>query len=235
MTNFATLPSPKSRLPTSTIIFTLDRTFHPRHALQRTFFSQSPSLRSRRCSSTRQVHPFSSRPENAGGCGGAGWGVFALYIDLGDDLASVSRPIYILATPALSPSLSQISFASLLRSRTRIVALLVAVAESEKSIQYHNGSPVTFSAGIHVLSFLEDFSVRHSRISTIGIDQSQPTSCFLANFTSSLIDLIPQASSLSTTAKAPQRPWNFSPGSFLRLARLFAPGHHFLPQDLVDH
>jgi hypothetical protein len=53
---------------------------------------------------TRQVHPFPSRSESAGG-------FFTL------------------------PS-SQILFASLLRSRTRIVALLVAVAES---IQYHIG------------------------------------------------------------------------------------------------
>jgi hypothetical protein len=138
---------PPSQVPT----FNLDHHlhsrshFHPRHALQRTFFSQSPSLRSRRCPSPRQVHPFSSRSENAGGCGGAEWGVLALYIDLGDDLASVSRhPIYILATPALLPSLSQISFASLLCSRTRIVALLVAVAESESqcSITMGSRSPV---------------------------------------------------------------------------------------------
>jgi hypothetical protein len=131
-----------------------------------------------------QVHPFSSRSESVGGCGG--WDVFALYIDhLGDDLASVScHSIYILATPALSPSPSQVSFASLLRSWARIVALLMS-RKSQYSITMGHRSPVTFSTGI--------MSCLFGRLQyCASLKESQPTPCFLANFTSSLIPQVYQ-------------------------------------------
>jgi hypothetical protein len=48
--------------------------------------------------------------------------------------ATASRQFYILATPALSPSLALKYYLPRFSARTRMVALLVAVAESEKSI-----------------------------------------------------------------------------------------------------
>jgi hypothetical protein len=91
---------------------------------------------------------------------------------------------------------------------------------------------LAFSTGIHILSFLEDLSVRPSTVSFSRLPPRFPSTLVkswmtFANFASSLFPQVYQPS---------RRPLNACEPSLVApfcVSRLFALGHHFLPQDLV--
>jgi hypothetical protein len=88
---------------------------------------------------------------------------------------------------------------------------------------------LTFSTGIHALSFLEDLSVRPSTVSLIRLPLVSPRRLLNLDH---LRQLLPSLRFLKSTnyREGPEGLWTFSPSYFLRLLAL---GHRFKPQNLV--